>query len=148
MGRLCVRHLFEMTQHHRRPVPLRQPADFLVESRHDIVAGLAAKRFRIRHLRCPPFHRTTPGRASVRLDCDAVSDAIEPAAQRTVHAPDRAGLPQQHQECRLEDVLGIIGIVQNAAANGQDCPPVPVHQRLERGGIALGDKPVPQLGIT
>ena len=62
-------------------------------------------------------------------------------------APDRAGLLDQDEEGGLEGVLGVVGVAQDAPADGQDHRPVPRHQRLEGRRIALGEEAVEELRV-
>ena len=43
--------------------------------------------------------------------------------------PEPARLAQEHQECCLEGVLGIVGIAQQHGAGAEDHGPVPLNER-------------------
>ena len=68
-----------------------------------------------------------PGRADAGLLGRAHGDAVEPARD-LLPAHDRGRLPGQDQEGRLEGVLGLVRIAQDAAADAQHHRPVPLHQ--------------------
>ena len=93
-----------------------------------------------------PFAGAAPGRGDVRLDRDAVRHAVQPAAQGLA-PPDRAGLLDQDEEGRLEGVLGVVGVAEDAAADREHHRPVPRHQGLERRRIGLGEEAVEELGV-
>ena len=61
--------------------------------------------------------------------------------------PDRAGLAGQDEERRLEGVLGVVRVAEDAPADGQDHRPVPRHQGRERRLVAPGDEPPEQRGV-
>lgn len=65
---------------------------------------------------------------------------MQPRAERVASA-ERAGPPQEHQECRLEGVLDVARFIQEPAADPEDHRTVERHQCLERGLIAKGGEP-------
>ncbi len=78
---------------------------------------------------------------------------MQPGAQQ-VRIADRAGLAGQHEEHRLEGILGMMQVAQELPANIQDHRPVPLHERRECGfsgrigsGVeALDELPVGESG--
>jgi hypothetical protein len=54
---------------------------------------------------------------------------------------------QHHQKHRLEGVLGIVGVAQDATANAEHHGPMPRHQTLEGGRIAMVDEMGQELHI-
>ena len=67
-----------------------------------------------------------------RLRGDPVSDTVKPARQG-VFDPEGSSLAGEHQESRLERVLGVMLVAEHAAADTQHHRPVPLDQHLERG---------------
>ncbi len=77
-------------------------------------------------------------------------DAVQPARD-LLAAADRGRLPRQHQERRLEGVLGLVRVAQDAAADAQHHRPVPLHQlreRLLRRLVPTRQEPVEQLLVA
>ncbi len=78
-------------------------------------------------------------------------DPIEPVAQQ-VGVADRPGLPRQHEEDRLEGVLGELAVRHKLPADAQHHRPVPRHDRGERRlacgvGAAPGVEPLHELPV-
>ncbi len=57
-------------------------------------------------------------------------DALEPTAERVLH-PDGPGLASEHEESRLESILGGMLIAEHAAADAKDHRPMALYQHLE-----------------
>ena len=74
--------------------------------------------------------KTLPRSLEDGLDGHASRHAMQPTPNG-VSPPDRARLADHYQERRLERVLDLGRIVQDAAADAQDHRPVPHHQCLE-----------------
>src|SRR5205823_12263680 len=70
----------------------------------------------------------------------------EPADHRRA-AVDRWGLSSQGEEGRLEGVLGLVLVTEQAAADAPDCPAMPPGQQLEGIGVAPGYEVLQQLGV-
>ena len=71
---------------------------------------------------------------------------MQPAAELALR-PGRAGLPGQDEEGRLEGVLGVVRIAEDAPADGQDHRPVSRDQGREGRLVAPGGEAGEQLGI-
>ena len=70
----------------------------------------------------------------------------EPVADRP-RRPDRRCFADEDEEAGLEGVLGIVGVMQNAAANTQDRGTVPAQQSLEGGLVPLTNVQAQQVAI-
>ncbi len=109
-GRLGVGQALEIAEDDRRPVLLRQPADFLVQRRQQLdPVGLRFRGDRFASERYGPH----PGALGARLGLggDSSGHAIQPAAQRVSH-PDRSSPAYQHEERRLKGVLNVVRVGQ------------------------------------
>ena len=144
-GGLGVRLGFEVAEHQRSTEPLGQSVDLLVQCRPQRLARLAPDCRP--DLARPALPIASPAGVDVGPDCHPVRHAMEPRADR-VDAPDRPGLADQHQERRLEGVLHVVEVAERPPADGQDHRPVPLHQGLERHGVAAGEEPVQELLIA
>ena len=74
---------------------------------------------------------------------------MEPGAQRIPH-PEGPGLPDQDQERRLERILGVVRVGQDAPADAQDHRPMPLDQDREGqlGRLApIGREPLQELPV-
>ena len=69
--------------------------------------------------------------------------AVQPGADRLALA-DRAGLAEQDQECRLERVLGLVRVAQDAPADAQHHRAVQGHERGERRLVTTAHEPLEQ----
>src|SRR5262249_3376485 len=76
----------------------------------------------------------------------AVGHAVQPAAQGQL-APQGSRLAGQDQEGRLEGVLGLVPVAENALANGEDHGPVPPQQGGEGVAVPGGQEAVQQLPV-
>ena len=65
-----------------------------------------------------------------------MGDLAQPAAE-AVLAPDRPSLADEDQEGGLEGVLGVVGVVEDRAADAQHHRPVPLDQGREGGFVRL-----------
>ena len=77
----------------------------------------------------------------------AVRYPVEPIGQEFALA-DRAGLACQHEECRLECILGRSAIVEYSPAHVHHHGAVPCEQHLEGRFIAPNRKSLKQLSVT
>src|SRR5262249_47787711 len=78
----------------------------------------------------------TPCRPPPRPQGDPVGDRVQPAAHRLALA-DGAGPPHQRQERRLEGVVHVPGVAEDAAADAQHHRAVPPDEQLEGGLVAV-----------
>ena len=148
MRRRGVGQPLEVAEHDRRPQPLGQAVDLLVErGRVGIVlSGGSLSEVRSATSWSSLRRRAALRRARVR---DAMRDPEEPARDRPAPA-DRAGPAGQHEEGGLEGVLRIVGVMKDAPADPQHHRAVPGHQLLEgrlRGLIAPRGEPLQELRI-
>src|SRR5262249_31090179 len=60
---------------------------------------------------------------------------------------NRAGLARQDEEGRLENVLGVVPVAEQAAAHRQDHAAVPSHQGFKGGFIPCRRKALQQLRV-
>ena len=65
----------------------------------------------------------------------------------TVPGPDRAGLADEDEERRLEGILGVVMIGQQAAADAQDHRAMPRHQRRESRLLSAVEVTLQELAI-
>ncbi|HTU92817.1 MAG TPA: hypothetical protein VMF69_22235 [Gemmataceae bacterium] len=73
--------------------------------------------------------------ADPRFVSQAIGDGVEPTAYRIAFA-DRAGFARQHQKCRLENVLGVVMIAEDGAAQSQHHRRMALDQGGEGGFVA------------
>ncbi len=129
-GRLVVRHPLEVAQLDRAPVLRRQPVQLLTHGVAEVPEFHLAHRIIGRRRQ----GSVDPGSSSLGLGPgptrDAVSDPVEPAAERPVH-PHRSGLADENEEGGLEGVLGLVGVAEHAVADPPDHRSVPIHQGRE-----------------
>ena len=86
-----------------------------------------------------PFVLLPPGVSRPRLQGRAVRYAVQPAA-RCLPGDDRARLASEDEEGRLEGVLGVVPVPQDAAADTPDHRAVPPDQGRKGVPIPLRDK--------
>src|SRR5262249_50889814 len=79
-----------------------------------------------------------PGRAG--------RDSVEPVAQE-FRLGDGRGLAHEDEEGRLECVFRVLGVAEDAPAQGQDHRTVPPHQGLKRVLVPVGQESLQQLVI-
>ncbi len=85
-----------------------------------------------------------------RAGGDAQRDRVQPRPERIPH-PERTRLVHQHQEGRLEGVLGIVLVAEGCPAGVQHHRPVPRDQRRERQFRRLArpaGEPLEQLAVS
>ena len=82
-----------------------------------MVTALAGSPRRLRHLVSgPAFLDVTPNGRALGLDRQPISHLVKPAGNRIPPA-QRGRLFQQHEKSSLEDIVGIVRIVQRAPAD-------------------------------
>jgi hypothetical protein len=146
LGGLDVSTALEVTGDQRRPVPVRQAGQLLVQRRPQAVVGRLPVEGRAGHACCLPFVSPAPRRGPAHLQGDAVGDAVQPAAQGG-GAAHRPGPAHQHEEGRLEGVGGVGLVGQQAAAGAQDERAVAAEQRLEGRLVAPPHEAVEELAV-
>ncbi len=107
-----------------------------------LVSGDGQRRFRGARLLVPtptPGPRSGAGR-------DPQRDAVQPTGDGIAFL-DRMGPPHEHEEGRLERVLGLVLVAQNAPTGPQDHRRVPRDQGLERGLVATVRKAFQELSV-
>ena len=130
IGGLLVGHVLQVAEDDGPSITFGEPVDLLVEHGTGVVPGRARGHSLACQLGGPLFLTAAPEGVGLDLKRDAPGHAMEPAADRSVD-PDRPGLASQQQEGGLEGVVGIVGIVEDPAADGHDHPPMTLDQGLE-----------------
>ena len=158
-GCLVMSQAFQVAQHDRCAVLLRQPADFLVQALRGFCpldrAGIDLARSvcfenlgRGRGIRATVAH-AMPNRIGFRAVRDAHSHTVEPASQRLAF-PDRTCPPRKHKEDRLPRVVNVARIIEDLATHPLDHRPMALDKQLEcqlAGLIARGQEPREQLSV-
>ena len=130
-GGLVMGQSLEVAEHDRHSVFLRQPIDFLVDRGHILGRCLQRLGLLFRNqfqlavgplLPNSPANETGPGSGR-----DPEGHSVQPAPER-VSAANRTGPAGQHQEDRLEGVVGLVTITQNLPANPVNHRPMPLDQ--------------------
>ena len=136
----------QITQHDGQAVLLRQTADFLIEDR----PHLRPKRLRIGcfglHGRRQPFVFPAPAGIGATAGGNPRCHAVQPTADRITFANGTRFLGE-NQERGLKCILGVAGVLQDAAANTVDHLPMPLNQSGEGTFIPVGPEAVEQLTI-
>ena len=140
---------FEIAQDDRQAKFVRETREFLVDHRLK-VGPLGRDRVgngRLGHdvhllLAGPAAGQDHPG-----LQRRAIRNPIQPVADLLARL-DRACPPRQHDEDRLERVVGDGVVARDPAANAQDHRPVPTDQPGERVRIAIRDERAEELAIS
>ena len=150
-GGIRARPAMQVAQHHHRAERFRQLADLLVERRAELglnprVFALAllvpARRVGRRdHLPPPP-----PGHGHPGLVRRPHRHTVQPPADRA-RRPDGPHAAGEHEEDRLECVLGVVSVPEHAPADAEHGRAVPVHQCGEGVGIAPGSEGGHQIGV-
>ena len=138
---------FQVAEDHRRPITLWEPVDLLVEQPLQLGGGLGEPR-RLRPGRAPFVPSPTRGRGTGTRS-RAIGHLMQPGAQRIPH-PEGASLADQDQERRLECVLGVVRVGQDAPADALHHRPVPLDQDREGelgGVIPIGREPFQELAV-
>ena len=127
---LLVRQALEIAEHHGRAITLRQPLEFLVDQRAQVVGAFLLGRLR-RTFGELLLVALSPCRGGMDVGRGAEGDPVEPATDRG-SLVDRSGLAHQDQEGRLERVFHVVRVVEDPTADSQHHRPMPPHQRRER----------------
>jgi hypothetical protein len=145
--RLVARPTFKAAQHQGRSEFVRQTGQFLIEDRLRFTHAQLRQRiidaFLDRGLDLVP---PLPGELHPRLERQTKGDAVQEAAHR-FDAEQRSGPPAEDKEGRLENVLGVVDIMQDAAADVQHHRPMPPYQGREGVLIAPGGEALEQFAI-
>jgi hypothetical protein len=109
----------------------RQPAQLPVEEREQVVPNVGLDRFGFGHLGHQCFPLVSFGGHRTRVDRRLIRHLVQPVGDQ-VAGRDRRRLADQDKEGRLEGVLGIMVIAQDAATHAPDHRSVPAHQCRQR----------------
>jgi hypothetical protein len=82
------------------------------------------------HLGPPLFVDPPLDRGGLATPAHPESDPVEPTADG-IGIADRAGLAPQHEECRLERVLGIVRVAEDLSADPEHHRSMALHQGRE-----------------
>src|SRR5262249_41803456 len=129
-GGLFARFAFQITKGDERAILFRKATNRLIEKRQQRVPWLALRRFWLGHLLCWPFACSSSGLFRLHLEGHMMRDSLQPASKQA-RREKGASLASQDEERRLEGVLGIVMIAQNAPASAQNHWPVPAHEQLK-----------------
>src|SRR5262249_10912268 len=113
--RLLGRFALQVAEHDRVAELGWQPSHLLIQNGPEVGPALSRPFLRPGYVQQRLGHRPPPTRTTSHLQRHAVSDAIEPVAQRLTLV-DRAGLARQDQERGLESVLGVLLVLEDAPA--------------------------------
>ena len=119
----------QVAEDHRHAIPLRQPADLLVDHRVQFRTIEGASRLGRRH-GGTPLDDSAAGRLGPGLVGDPMGDPVEPLGEQVV-VPERPGFPREDHERGLEGIFRQVGVAQDASADAQDHRAVPTDQGLE-----------------
>jgi hypothetical protein len=142
-GGFLVGTTFQIAQHQRRPVFLRQPTQFLVKQPGHLVelrgpfVLLGDVRERL---------DTAAGQASAFLACDPAGDAVEPVADGGLPA-ERSRTSGEHEEGCLVSILGRVPVAQDTQADAEHHSAMALQDFGEGRFVALAREAVEQLRI-
>jgi hypothetical protein len=109
-----------------------------VENRAKLPIGFIARTWNRHDRLLQRMHLSLPS-GGPGADGNSIGRAVKPAAQGLSFA-DGTSLANEDQERRLKDVLGIVGMAQDASAHTPHKRAVPAQDRCERCSIAtLGE---------
>ena len=138
-------HSLQVAKHQRRPKRLGQPGEFLVEDLPRF-APLAVEARRtnldVRDLYLVLLVDVAASGVGPCPHGDSVGDPMDPVAQQPGVA-DGFGPADQHQERRLEGILNVMFLAQDAPADAQDHRSMTSDQGGKRRLIALERRTVP-----
>jgi hypothetical protein len=123
-----------------------QSSDLLVEHGSQFVPQAIRRRIRGGHFRNLPFLRAPADGDGSGPPCHAISDAIEPISQGRWIA-DRPGFLQEDEKRRLKSIVGLVGILEEAAANTQHHRAVPFQKRGEGSLVFAADEKVQEVRV-
>jgi hypothetical protein len=145
-GGLLAAAAFEDAEGERCPVLRGQPLHLLVQHGLQLAQGRLAGGLDLGRP-CGPVFVGVPSRhGTFRSPGHAEGGPVQPARQR-LRPADLRRLPRQHQERRLEHVLGVVLVSQAAAGHGPDEGGVAPQQRLEGAVVAFADEAAQQLRV-
>ena len=139
-------HPLQLAQDDRNPVLLGQAAQLAIELQESIVRRLLPRSSGHRDGRHGAFPPPPPGPVRPRLQGRPVRHAMEPDSH-LVTRHDRGRPPHEHEEGRLEGVLGIVVIAEDAAADAPDHRAVAMNEGPERLGLSVVHEPIQQLPV-
>ncbi len=136
-------------QHEGSAILLRQAVELFVQEGPQVPPVELGHRFRGRGLNQIGTARSRP-EPIPGLEGDPVGDPEQPAAQGIPPA-DGGGFAEEHQEGRLERILRLVPIVQDAPAGAQDHGAVPPDDGFKGRFIlemdeTLEELPIPEVG--
>ena len=147
VGRLLGGRALEQAQDQDLPELRRQLAQLGVEDRPDVepicpnvLEGPDVDRHRRVNL-------TPSGISSSRLGCHAGRNSVKPRPQ-AIGIAELPGLLNQHQERRLEGVVGIVTISEHTPTNAEHHRPMPRDDRFERRFVARGNEALEQRSVA
>jgi hypothetical protein len=115
---------FQVAQDDGQAVPGRQFRQFMIQYGPQLCAGVGRRRFGLRQDGHLPFPGPPAGAGRPGPHGRGVGDTVQPIPDRLAW-PHRARLADQDEEGRLEGVLGVLGVVEDAPADAQDHRAVP-----------------------
>ena len=142
-GRIAGALALQLAQHKGRAEGGRQLLHFIVNRRVQTVprrfrpgcAGFGFGAFGITLL--------APHGTPALLPTDFHGHAVQPTAE-AFQAPQFLGGLNQHEECRLERILGFGWVGQHLLAGGPHHRAVPSHEGIHPGGVAVVDTHIQQ----
>ena len=135
---------FEITQNDGRTVLRRKPANFVVQGRAQVeVCSRIPGCFQIAKVLLvgQPLRALGAG-----FGGSEKCDTVQPVAEQ-LWPGDRTCFANEHQERRLEGVVGVVGVAEHTPADAQDHGPMPLNEQCERRAVAVDHELPQQLGI-
>jgi hypothetical protein len=118
---------FQIAEHQRRPILLRQLLQLVVEQGMQFFPGNVGSGIGRRHVASSLLVPALLGGVGLGPDRQAVGDLVQPVAHGLGLA-DRVGLAGEDEEGGLESVLGVVQAAEHAPADAQDHGAVPLDQ--------------------
>jgi hypothetical protein len=137
-GRVLARPAFQLAQDDGSTVAGRQALDFLVEDLPPVLA-FGRRGRRLGHDDHLLLTLAAAGQDGPGFEGGPPGHAVQPA-RHPVARHDARRLAGQDEERRLEAVLGVVGVRQQAPADAHHHRPVAAHQRRERRLVAPGQE--------
>ena len=128
LGGQLVALPLQVAKNDRDTEAIGKPVDFLVEYRPRTFEPLRLDERRAFRLGGPALEGTPAPRGRLDLNGQPLGDSVKPGPERVAN-PEPARFAQEHQECRLEGVLGVVRITKQHGADAKDHGPMPLDQR-------------------